>query len=75
LQVAAYREKAQAQKLADKLRAGKLPAVRIVKSEVPGKGTYWRVRLGNFARKEEADTYRRKLAVEMALDAMVVKQQ
>jgi len=75
LQVAAYRESEPAEKLAGKLRAAGYQNVEVVKSEVAGKGTYYRVRLGRYAEREATEADRQRLAREMALDALAVKRE
>jgi DedD protein len=75
LQVAAYRESEPAEKLAGKLRAAGYQNVEVVKSEVAGKGTYYRVRLGRYPEREASEADRQRLAREMALDALPVRRE
>jgi septal ring-binding cell division protein DamX len=72
LQIASYKEMDQANQLLVKLSGRGYSDVRLLKSEVPGKGIYFRVRLGHFATREEALKIKKKLAVDQALDAMIV---
>ncbi|HUU02929.1 MAG TPA: SPOR domain-containing protein [Myxococcota bacterium] len=72
LQIASYKEMEQANQLLAKLSGRGYPEVRLLKSDVPGKGVYFRVRLGHFATREQAEKIRKKLAVDQALDAMIV---
>lgn len=72
LQVAAYREMEPANQLVEKLLGYGYEQVRVIKSDVPGKGVYFRVRLGRFATKEQAEKIKEKLAVGQAMDSLVV---
>ena len=56
VQVAAFRAEADAQKRVKKLSQKGYKAV-IVKADVPGKGTYHRVRIGPFAALDEAKAF------------------
>ncbi len=58
LQVASFRERQQADELAERLKASGLPEVRTVSGEVDGKGMYYRVRLGRFADHDAAERFR-----------------
>lgn len=73
LQVAAYRELEPATQLAGKLREQGLEAVEVLRSDVPGKGVYFRVRLGRFADAPAAESMRQQLMQKLALDALVVR--
>ena len=73
LQVAAYCQIEPARQLAAKLRAKGYSPVKLVKSDVAGKGTYFRVRLGNFTTRQQAQQLQRRLAVEDAMDSLVVR--
>ncbi len=72
LQIASYKEMEQANRLLAKLTGRGYSDVRLLKSDIPGKGVYFRVRLGHFATREQAEKIRKKLAVDQALDAMIV---
>ena len=72
LQVASYQELDQANQLAEKLGKMGFEHVRLVKTDIPGKGVYFRVRLGHFATREAAEQIKNKLAVDQAMDALVV---
>ena len=72
LQVASYKDSAQAQQLLTKLKGKGYGQVRVVKGEVPGKGTYFRVRLGPFADRDKAQKMQEKLKAGEGLQALVV---
>lgn len=74
LQVAAYRQIEPAQQLIAKLQAKGFSQVKLVKSDVPGKGTYFRVRLGSFSNRQQAQRLQQRLAVEEAMDSLVVRE-
>lgn len=72
LQVASYRDATQAKELFDKLNGRGYTAVRVVQGEVPGKGTYFRVRLGPFPDRSTAEEIKEKLKSADGLEALVV---
>ncbi len=57
VQVASFRQQEQAEQLVARLEADGLPEVRLVPGDVPGKGVYYRVRLGRFADRESAERF------------------
>ena len=66
LQVKAARDKAEADAVAEKLRkAGFEPS--LIVAEVPGKGRYYRVRVGRFENVEKAREFQRKLKAQSGL--------
>lgn len=70
LQLSAYQDKAEADRFAGGLRdRGYAPF--IVEAVVPGKGTWWRVRMGRFANRDAAGRYLADFKRETSLDAMV----
>ncbi len=54
IQVASFPEKASAEELVKKLKEKKWQAY-LEPAEIPGKGTYWRVYVGKYSSKEQAD--------------------
>ena len=70
LQVASFREASQAKDLADKLKAAGFSQVRSVAGEVPGKGSYHRVRLGHYADAAGAESDKARLKQEQKLSAL-----
>jgi len=54
IQVASFPEKASAEELVKKLKEKKWQAY-MESAEIPGKGTYWRVYVGKYSNKEQAD--------------------
>ena len=71
LQVSAFRERSDAERLKKKLQNDGL-SVRIVSGEVSGKGTYYRVRVGKYASREEALRGRASLKGKVAGTPIVV---
>ena len=57
LQVSSFRTQGEAQAFADQLRARGHKAY-VVQAHVPGRGTWYRVRIGPFATKHAASQYR-----------------
>ncbi len=56
VQVASYREKGDARELADRLTRKGYQAF-VAEAEVPGKGTWYRVRVGRFGTRKEAASF------------------
>ncbi len=56
VQVGSYTDQAQADEHAGRLRSAKVDA-RVVRADVPGRGTRYRVQVGGFATREEATNY------------------
>ena len=73
LQVAAYRERSQAEDLVKKLSGKGYKKARIVSGEVAGKGMYYRVRLGPLP-KTEAEKSKTRLEKEERLKVMMLKE-
>jgi cell division protein FtsN len=70
LQLSAFQNRPEADRFAAKLRdRGYAPF--IVSAEVPGKGTWYRVRMGSFASKEAASRYLTDFKRETQLQAFV----
>jgi cell division protein FtsN len=69
IQVGATQDGAEAKRLAERFR-GHDP--RVVSADLPGRGRWYRVRLGHFESREAATRYLRGLAAGTAAKAMVV---
>ena len=74
LQVAAYRERSQAEGLVKKLSEKGYGQARIVTGEVAGKGVYYRVRLGPLS-KSDAEKSKGRLEREERLKVFLLKEQ
>ncbi|WP_244981920.1 SPOR domain-containing protein, partial [Corallococcus exercitus] len=70
LQLSAFQSRQDADRFAARLR-DKGYAPYILSAEVPGKGTWYRVRMGSFASKEAAGRYLTDFKRETQLDAYV----
>jgi cell division septation protein DedD len=68
IQVAAARERADAERVAQRLRRF---SPRIEVADVPGKGRYHRVRVGSFESREAAERYLRDLEREAGVEGFV----
>lgn len=68
VQVGATQERAEADRIAEKFRAHR---PRVVEAVVPGKGHWYRVKLGTFETKAEAERYLRDLARETGAKGFV----
>ena len=56
----------------DKLKTAGFKKVRSVSGEVPGKGTYYRVRVGSYLDDASAESDRRRMKRELKLDCLVM---
>jgi cell division septation protein DedD len=70
LQLSAYQEKSEAERFAAGLK-DKGYAPFIVEATIPGKGTWYRVRLGKFGSREAATSYLSDLKRETSINGMV----
>jgi DedD protein len=70
VQVAASQQKDDAAAVLTKLRSSGLRPY-LIDAEIPGKGHWYRVRLGNFSSKDEAEKYVRDLKRETGFTAFV----
>ena len=73
LQLSAYQDRAEADRFAAGLR-DKGYAPFIVEASIPGKGTWYRVRMGRFANKDAATRYLTDFKRETSMNAMVTNQ-
>ncbi len=72
IQISSFLERDQAQNLVRWLRERKYPAF-LTTSEVPGKGTWHRVRVGRFTTKEAAARYQKELETQIHLRGFVAQ--
>jgi cell division septation protein DedD len=72
LQLSAFPDRADADAFVKKVQASGMKPF-VVQSEVPGKGTFWRVRVGDFASKEAAQEAKNELERRQHLIAYVAK--
>jgi cell division septation protein DedD len=71
VQVGAYNDAGQASERAAKLKAAGVEA-RVVKAQIPGKGTWYRVQAGRFTNQTEAGRYRQEIIAKgVAKEAIV----
>jgi cell division septation protein DedD len=70
VQLSAYQDKSEAERFAAGLR-DKGYAPYIVEANIPGKGTWYRVRMGRFASKDAASRYMDDFRRETAMNAIV----
>lgn len=70
LQLSAFQDRQEADRFAARLR-NKGYAPYILSAEVPGKGTWYRVRMGSFASRDDASRYLSDFKRETQLDAFV----
>ncbi|QQR91810.1 MAG: SPOR domain-containing protein [Myxococcales bacterium] len=73
LQIISYTESAQAHEYADLLKQRGHDNVVVLNSTLPGKGSYWRVRVGPFSSREEAESYQKSFEAKEELKTLVVK--
>lgn len=72
IQISSFLERDQAQNLVRWLRERKYPAF-LTTSEIPGKGTWHRVRVGRFTTKEAAARYQKELENQIHLRGFVAQ--
>lgn len=72
LQVVSVQSREKAEAIVRELNGKGYPLVRIAQAEVPGKGTWYRIWVGSFEKKEEAETLRRQVLERERLQAQVV---
>jgi cell division septation protein DedD len=72
LQVISYEEAAPARSFADGLRARGHRAF-VTQAEIPERGRYYRVRIGPFENRPEAEAYRRKFEADEGMNTFVVR--
>ena len=70
LQLSAYQDRSEADRFAAGLR-DKGYAPYIIEAQVPGKGTWYRVRVGKFANKEAASNYLNDFKRETSMNGIV----
>jgi len=71
VQVASSQDRGDTEKLVAKVRAEGYSA-RIVSAEIPGRGTWHRVRVGHFESREDASLKQAELKLAMGLSGIVV---
>ncbi len=71
LQIASYQEKQQADDDVRKMKQNGYAAY-VVASDIPSKGTWYRVRLGSFSNKESAEKLRKELRSKVGIASIVV---
>jgi len=69
VQLASFRRADQAAGLVEQLRQSGLVEVRVVSGEVEGQGTYYRVRVGHFAERQQAELF----MVQNGFDGLVIR--
>lgn len=72
LQVISYRSEHEAQVFAESLRA-RGHASFVVSADIPGRGMHWRVRVGPFETKREAESYRTTFEADERMNTFVVR--
>jgi cell division septation protein DedD len=75
MQVAAYHERAQAQALLERLLKRGYSDVRVVKGTTSEKGVVYRVRVGHFVSREDAERQKEKIVREGNLSVLIVTEE
>ena len=75
MQVASYHERAQAQALLEKLLKRGYPAVRVIEGTASEKGIVYRVRVGHFISREDAERQKEKIVREENLSVLIVTEE
>jgi cell division septation protein DedD len=71
IQLSSHQEKQAAEDEVKKMKQSGYAAF-IISSELPGKGTWYRVRLGSFAKKESAEKLRDQVRAKVGISPIVV---
>lgn len=71
VQIGSFNDAEQARQRAEKLRAAGLE-VRVVKAQIPQKGTWYRLQTGRFTSQAEADRYRNELRAKGTVKDSIV---
>jgi cell division septation protein DedD len=71
VQVGSYNNSAQADERAGRLRSGGIEA-RVVRAEIPHRGTWYRVQAGQFASRDEAARFASELKGKGAADSFLI---
>jgi cell division protein FtsN len=71
IQVASFNDQAQANERSSRLKSMGIDA-RVVKADIPGKGTWYRVQIGGFGSREEAGSYGNQLKAKGAVQDFIV---
>ncbi len=72
LQVVSVQSREKAEAILRELNGKGYPLVRIAQAEVPGKGTWYRIVVGSFEKKEEAEALRKQVLEKERLQAQIV---
>lgn len=70
LQVGAVQDEKEAEKLRDRLKSKRYEAY-ILMAELPGMGKWYRVRIGSFATRDEAETFQKEFTSKEHMNALV----
>jgi cell division protein FtsN len=71
IQVASFNDQSQANDRAARLKSAGVDA-RVVRAEIQGKGTWYRVQIGGFGNREEATSYGNQLRAKGAVQDFIV---
>mgnify|MGYP001359261945 CR=1 FL=1 len=71
LQVASFNDQSQANERAARLKSAGVEA-SVVRAEISGKGTWYRVQIGRFASREEAESFGKQLRTRGAVQEYII---
>ncbi len=71
IQVGSYPDKGEADSRVDRLKAGGVDA-RVVRADIPGKGTYYRVQVGGFPSREQAQQFGNQMRAKQLVQDFIV---
>ena len=72
LQVISSRDEKKAREYAQKLEQKGLPSTRVLSAEVQGKGTWYRVRIGKFGSKAQAEAFEKEVKSKYGLKPKII---
>ncbi len=73
LQVVSVQGREKAESIVRELASKGYPSPRIIPAEVPGRGTWYRVRVGPFETKEEAESWARQIRDRERMQPQIVR--
>ncbi len=74
LQIVSVQTREKAEAIVKDMNGKGYPVVRIVPAEVPGRGTWYRIRVGSFDKKEDAEALARQLREKERLQPQLVSE-
>jgi len=74
LQIISVQSREKAESIVKDMNGKGYPVVRIVPAEIPGRGTWYRIRVGSFERKEDAEGLAKQIRERERLQPQIVQE-